>query len=299
MLKGLIDSSSSLIFAGLGALLTELTGVLGVFIDGFMSLGAFLSFAISGWTESVLLGTFITAIIVGVIGFMLSVFVQKSGANPFIAGLALNLAAGGICNSLSMIFFGTQGVVRNPHLNIPQKIEIPMIKNIPFLGDILSGHFPFTYLAAALLVICFFVINKTKTGQHLRASGLSINASIEKGLNPYLYRAWAWAFAASLAALGGADVTFKVGVYTPGAIAGRGWIALAAVYLGFKNVWGIALAAAVFALTEQAGIRLQGTGLVSGTITQGIPSLLALILFSLTQILAVKKKRPAKKAAKN
>jgi simple sugar transport system permease protein len=291
MIDALFNSSSSLIFAGLGALLTELTGVLGVFIDGFMSLGAFLSFVIAGWTGSILLGTFFTTIIVGAMGFLLSVFVQKSGANPFVAGLALNLASGGICNSLSSVFFGTQGVIRNPNLKMPIKVEIPLIKNIPILGDILSGHLPFVYFAFASVFICYFVINKTKSGLHLRASGLSIEAAIERGLNPYLYRAWAWAFAAALAALGGADLTFRIGVYTPGAIAGRGWIALAAVYLGFKNVWGIVIAALLFALVERIGISLQGTGLISGTIIQGIPSLLACILFSVSPILTARKKR--------
>jgi simple sugar transport system permease protein len=232
----------------------------------------------------------LTAVIVGAMGFALSVFVQKSGANPFIAGLALNLAAGGICNSLSMIFFGTQGVVRNPALSAYQSIEIPLIKNIPIIGSILSGNLPFVYLAAATAIITFVVINKTKAGLGLRASGLSIDAAVERGLNPHKYRAWAWAFAAMLAALGGADLTFRIGVYTPGAIAGRGWIALAAVYLGFKNVWGIVIAAFVFAVVERVGITLQGTGLVSGTIVLAIPSLLAFILFAVTQILAARKK---------
>jgi simple sugar transport system permease protein len=290
MINALLDSSSSLVFAGLGALLTELTGVLGVFIDGFMSLGAFFSFAIAGWTGSVMLGTLFTIIIAGIIGFCLSVFVQKSGVNPFVAGLALNLAAGGICNSLSMVFLGTRGVIRNPDLQMPSALAIPLIKDLPFLGDAIFNQRPFVYLGFVITVICFFVINKSKAGLGLRASGLSVDAAIERGLNPHLYRAWAWAFAAALAALGGADVTFRIGVYTPGAISGRGWIALAAVYLGFKNVWGIFFAALLFAFVERIGISLQGTGFISATIIQGIPSFLAFILFSVSQILAARKK---------
>jgi simple sugar transport system permease protein len=260
-----------------------------------MNLGSFLSFVMAGWTGSIMLGILFTALIVGAMGFFLSVFVQKSGANPFITGLALNLAAGGICNSLSMIIFGTQGVIRNPNLQMPKQIEISLIKDVPILNDIFSGHRPFVYVAIAVLIITFFVINKTKAGLCLRASGLSIDAAIERGLNPHKYRAWAWAFAAILAALGGADLTFQIGVYTPGAIAGRGWIALAAVYLGFKNVWGIAFAALLFALVEKVGISLQGTGLLSGTIILGIPSFLACILFSITQIVSTKIKSSAQK----
>lgn len=294
MIDGLFNTAAPLIFAGMGALLTELTGVLGIFIEGFMSLGAFFSFVLAGWTNSVFLGTMISAALMGLIAFALSVFVDKSGANPFIAGLALNLAAGGICDSLSVVFFGVRGVIRNPDLKIPGALEIPFIKDIPFLKDVLSGHLPFVYAAALAVIACFLVINKTKAGLRLRASGLSVNAAIERGLRPMKYRAWAWAFAAALAAIGGAALTFRVGVYTPGSVAGRGWIALAAVYLGFKNVWGTALAALVFALAERAGIVLQGISPIPGTVLLGIPSMLAFILFSVSQSagMRLKKRKP-------
>jgi simple sugar transport system permease protein len=272
MITALLNSSSALIFAGLGALLTELSGTLGIFIDGFMSLGAFLSFAIAGWTGSVFWGTMSAAVIIGAMGFVLSIFVEKSGANAFVVGLALNIAAGGICNSLSMFFFGTQGIIRNENLNVD-----------------VSGHMSFVFLSAVIAGITFIMINKTKAGLALRASGISVDAAMERGLNPMMYRAVAWGFAAALAALGGADLSFRIGVYTPGIVAGRGWIALALVYLGFKNVWGVVAAALVFALIEQMGIRLQGMGLISGTVTLGIPPMLACILFAITQIVSLRK----------
>jgi simple sugar transport system permease protein len=74
-----------------------------------------------------------------------------------------------------------------------------------------------------------------------------------------------------------------VGVYAPGGIAGRGWIALAAVYLGFRRVWGAALAALVFTLAERLGYGVQSFGALPATALLGLPSALALVLYTLSQ----------------
>jgi simple sugar transport system permease protein len=73
-----------------------------------------------------------------------------------------------------------------------------------------------------------------------------------------------------------------VGAYTPGGVAGRGWIALAAIYLGFRTVWGTAIAAMVFALAEYIGFGLQSFGAVPATVLLGLPSGLALLLYTLS-----------------
>jgi simple sugar transport system permease protein len=117
----------------------------------------------------------------------------------------------------------------------------------------------------------------------LRASGLSPEAAAERGIRPERYRELAWAAASFLAALAGAALTFRVGVYAPGSIAGRGWIALAAVYLGFRRVWGVALAALVFTLAERLGYGVQRFGALPPTALLGLPSALALIFYTISQ----------------
>jgi len=206
-------------------------------------------------------------------------FVRVSGANPFIAGLALNLAALGITTSLSAVWFGTKGVLQNPAIKIPQPVHIPLINSIPVIGKIISGLSPFTYIAWACAFILAIGLRKTVAGFRLRAVGLSFDASEERGIYSGLYREGAWALAAFLAALAGAALTFRVGSYAPGGIAGRGWIALAAVYLGFRNVWGVVLAALVFTLAERLGFSLQNFGSLSSTALLGLPFALALLLY--------------------
>src|SRR5215469_10819539 len=107
MIEGLLNSAAPLMLAGLGALLSDLSGALGIFIEGFMITGAFFSWIFAGWIGSVFWGSFLSAIIAGLAGWALARFVRLTGTNPFIAGLALNLAASGVTISLSAAWFGT------------------------------------------------------------------------------------------------------------------------------------------------------------------------------------------------
>jgi simple sugar transport system permease protein len=94
--------------------------------------------------------------------------------------------------------------------------------------------------------------------------------------------------AAMLAAVAGACLSLRVGAYTPAGVAGRGWIALAAVYLGFRTVWGTAAAALVFALVERIGISLQGMGALPATALLGVPAALALVFYTFSCVIRKK-----------
>jgi simple sugar transport system permease protein len=288
-MNSLLTASAPLLLAALGALLTENSGALGVFIEGFMVLGSFFAWIFAVNTGSVWAGTLGAALLGALVGWGLARFVRITKANPFIAGLALNLAAGGVTDYLSQAWFGTKGVLR-ADLSIPGPVFIPLIHNIPAVGKILSGQLPFTYIAWALIILGGLVIGKTPLGLRLRASGHSPLAAEERGLHPAWYREGAWAAAAFLACLAGAALSFRVGAYIPGGIAGRGWIALAAIYLGFRTVRGTAAAALVFALAEYAGLSLQGFGAVPATVLLGLPPALALILYTLSPIWVKKRK---------
>jgi simple sugar transport system permease protein len=282
MIDSLLTAAAPLMLAGLGALLTELSGALGIFIEGFMVLGSFFSLIFAVNTGSVWGGTLLTALLGGLTGWALARFVRITKANPFITGLALNLAAGGLTDFLSLLWFGTKGVLRSPELSVPGPAAIPLVDKIPGLGRVLSGQLPFTYHAWAPVHLGGVIIGKTPLALRLRAAGRSPLAAEERGLHPAWYREGAWAAAAFLACLAGAALSFRVGAYTPGGVAGRGWLALAAVYLGFRTVHGTAAAALVFALAEYIGFSLQRFGAVPATVLLGLPSALALFLYTLS-----------------
>jgi ABC-type uncharacterized transport system permease subunit len=263
LLAASVASAVPVALAGLGGLATELSGSLGVFLEGFMTLGSFLSWVLTLSTGSALAGTAAAAAICALTGWLLARYVRASGANPFIAGLALNLAAVGTTEALSASWFGTKGVLSDAGG-----------------APIRSGRLTFVLLTLALVAMMAFFVKRTAPGLRLRAAGRAAEALAERGVDARRYREGAWAFAAAAAALAGASLTFRVGAYAPGGTAGRGWIALAAVYLGFRNAWGVAIAALAFALAEQAASFAQGGGGLPATALMGLPSALALVLYS-------------------
>jgi simple sugar transport system permease protein len=282
-MSGILDflsSASPLVLASLGALLTELAGVLGIFIEGFMNLGAFFSWILAGalapaWgTNAVFAAAGIAALAAAAFCGIFARLVRKSGANPFIAGLALNIAAGGATAALSVLWFGTKGVLRTQ-----------------FLSG--ASRPPWVALAACALVLAALYVNHSPWGLRLRASGLAPEAAKERGIRPGRYWELSWALAAFLAALAGAALCFRIGAYTPGGASGRGWLALAAVYLGFRRPLGVFAAACAFALADRAGFMLQGLSSSASTLLLGIPNALALVLYTASCALRVSSRKTA------
>uniref|UniRef100_A0A7C3IRD8 ABC transporter permease n=1 Tax=Gracilinema caldarium TaxID=215591 RepID=A0A7C3IRD8_9SPIR len=266
MMHTLLIASVPLLLAGLGALVSDLSGYLAVFLEGAMALGAFLVWVFSVWSGSLLTGFLASLGIAGLVGWLLSRFIRWTGANPFVTALAVNLAALGITETVSVILYNTKGVLRDPR----------------FPG--VNGNL-FVWLAFLLVLLAYGVIYHTPLGLRLRASGRSAEVLLQRGIDPVRYRDGAWAVAAMLAALAGGIVTVKVGAYAPGGTTGQGWIALVMVYLGFRRVWGVALAAIVFTFIERLGIEAQAFISIPSTILLGLPSLLALLLYILSQLL--------------
>jgi simple sugar transport system permease protein len=281
-IEGLFTSAAPLVLASLGALLTELAGALGIFIEGFMNAGAFFSWVIAGWTGSVFLGTAISALAAAAAGFCLARFVRKTKANPFIAGLAVNIAAGGVTDYLSVLWFGTKGVLRNSAIaaRLDAETALPWMR----------GRLPWIWLSLAALVVFVLLVNHSSWGLRLRAAGLAPEAAKERGIRPGRYWEASWAAAAVLAVLAGAALCFRIGAYTPGSAAGRGWISLAAVYLGFRRPMGVFAAALVFALAERGAMVLQGSRFLPATLLLGLPNALALVLYGFSCALRNKKK---------
>ncbi|GAB6392690.1 MAG: ABC transporter permease [Treponematales bacterium] len=293
MTQGLLTDAAPLVFAALGALVSDFSGALGIFIEGFMVSGAFFSWVFALWTGSAAAGVFLSAALAALGGWALALFTRKTAANPFIAALAFNIAAEGAAGALSAAWFGSGGALRNAAVSAAPAVNIPLVKDIPFIGGAVSGQSPFAYLALASAALTALALQGTAWGLRLRASGLSGEAAAERGGRPERYKESAWAAAAFLAALGGAAITFRVGAYTPGGVAGRGWIALAAVYLG--SLWrrlspsartaGAVLAALVFTLAARAGFLLQALTPLPPTALAGLAPLLALALYTLSLLI--------------
>jgi riboflavin transport system permease protein len=258
--------SAPLLLATFGALASEYAGVLAVFMDGAITLSGFICIAVTQATGSPTAG--FAAAAIGSVSLLLAValFTESTGANPFLAGLAVNLLVSGITSLFSASLFDTRGVVA--------------------LGEELATrHFPLaftTFAAFALAALFAFVLKYTPFGLHLRISGSSPETLASRGLSAYRYRILSWCIAAFFAACAGSLLALRLGAFVPNLSAGRGWTALAAVFLGYRKPLLCAIAVIVFTGAEYVTNVIQGAGAVPSTLILGLPYALALIVFILT-----------------
>lgn len=263
-----VSMSAPLLFATLGALVTEQAGVLAVFMDGAITFSAFVCIAVTYATGNPVLGFLAAAAASVLLLALIAYFNETTGANPFITGLAVNLLAAGLTSWLSVVIFGTRGVVALPTAagsTISGAAQSSLITALPFIAAI----------GLAL------VLRYTSFGLTLRATGSDPDFLSARGIKPARYRVASWCIAAFFAAAAGSYLALGLGAWVPNISAGRGWTALAACYLGSRNPIACIAACLLFSLAEYWSNVIQGTGAVPATLILGLPYILALVSFIL------------------
>ncbi|MDI9386592.1 MAG: ABC transporter permease [Spirochaetota bacterium] len=262
--------SSPLLLASFGALVSENAGVMAVFIDGIISLSAFLFFSFTVLFQNPVYAAILTLFLSSLLLLASSFYATKTKANPFLVGLAINLLSTGLIALFSSIFFHTQGVLTNH----------------AFFNSYTSNLSRSWGTVLSFCLVLFFSLfyKKTKPGLALQITGLESEVLYQQGLKPRFFRHFSWIIASLFASLSGILLVLRLSSFVPNISAGRGWIALAIVFFGRKKPLGVLLAVLVFASAEWASVFLQNTGMlenVSSGIFIALPYLVSLILFAL------------------
>ena len=274
-----------LLLAAIGGLFTELAGMLNIALEGLILSGAFFSVILASATNSLVLG-----IILGVACSMLLALLFASvtlflRANVFITGLATNLFASGLTIVLANQFYHTKGVIqfhnipRLPVLTVP-----PALQRIPLIGDVLFGNNVIVYITWLVVLVSTLIIYRSSFGLRLRATGLSSRTIVSLGLSPKTYQLAGILISGATCGMAGAMLSLQLAAFVPESSAGRGWIALVAIYLGNKTPWGIAIAAFVFGLAESLSNYAQGIINVPADFILALPygiTVAALILYAI------------------
>lgn len=232
--------ATALVFASLGGLFSERSGIVNIALEGMMIIGAFTSAIVTYFVETNLNGGalspwigFLAAIIVGAI-FALphAVASVTFKADQVVSGVALNFLAIGLSLYLCKIFM--HGSAQTPTLkNVFSKWDIPLLSDIPYIGHALFSAYPTSYLAFILVAVAAFLIYKTSFGLRLRAVGEHPKAADSLGINVVRMRYTAVMISGALAAMGGAVVTLTTtSNFSHNTISGQGYIALAALIFG-------------------------------------------------------------------
>jgi len=238
IIKSSVSIMIPIFFAALGGLFPAVAGTLNIALEGLLFAGAFSSLTVYYFTENAAAAVFAAVISSFFLCALHVLAVFKLRANVFISGIAVNLLSAGICIALSEKIFKTRGVVTAN--NLPGLINIYLI------------------IGVILLVFSWLAIYKTPFGYRLRACDNNIASLVSLGINPEKYQITAIFISGFFAGLGGTYLSLNLGAFVPGMSAGKGWVALAVIFLGMRKPHGILAASFIFAFSESFSNFAQG-----------------------------------------
>jgi simple sugar transport system permease protein len=266
-LVGLITATlrvaTPLIFATIGELYTERSGILNLGIEGIMFLGAFVGFAVASRAGEAGLGSYLWlglagAMVAGVLmGLLMGFFSVTLGVNQHVSGLGITLLSIGLSLFGFRLVFGESSVLPS----IDPFAQYSIFGDLPILGPIFKQYL-LTYIAFIVVIpLGWWILYRTSFGLQLRAVGENPEAADAAGVSVFKTRYLALVIGGALMAIGGAFLSLaQLGAFSPGIIAGRGWVCIALVIFAkwdpIRAMWGALLFGGVFALQ----LRLQTQG---------------------------------------
>jgi ABC-type uncharacterized transport system permease subunit len=262
--------ATPLILAALGGVFSERSGVVNIGLEGLMIMGAFSGAIFTIWAVDWGMGAFsswfaiLAAIIIGAI-FALphAVATITFKADQIVSGVALNFLAAGLSIFLvKSIFDGAGQTPTLPDVARLSKIEIPILGDIPYIGQMFFRAYPTSYIAFAIVAIVFFFLFKTPFGLRLRSVGEHPRAADTMGINVARTRYTAVILSGALAAMGGAIYAMAItGNFSHNTISGHGFMALAALIFGKWHPVGAMGAALFFGMANALAAIGQTIGL--------------------------------------
>lgn len=249
--------ATPLLLAALGELVTERSGVLNLGVEGMLQMGALVGFLVGFVTGNLWYGALAACLASMVLALFMGWLVSTLKLDQTVSGLSLNLLSAGITFYWFRVQFSDAGT-EMPNLQIFRTGEIPILSDIPYLGDILFSQHWLTYIAFLSVPVVWYFLHRTRIGLQLRSTGENPRAVDMKGLSVSKHQYGALAFGGFMAGLGGAFLTLaSAGMFLPEIQAGRGWIAIALVIFGNWIPWRIMVGAIFFGFIDALQLSLQ------------------------------------------
>lgn len=272
--------STPLALAAMGGVISERSGVVNIGIEGMMSIGALSGAAVGYFSGNPWFGLLFAGIAGGLMSLFHAVASITFRADQTVSGIALNLIGPGLALYLSRHFFG------GATLTLPVPKKLPKIFDSQHLQGTAFSNFNLdvtVILAAIVVTLTWFLLYKTKWGLRIRAMGEHPQAVDTLGVSVYKTRYFCVILSGILAGLGGGTMTLAIiSQFTPTAISGQGFIALAAVIFGKWRPFGAYAACLLFGFSQALVVMLGGGNLsVPSTLLAMIPYVLTIVMLIL------------------
>ena len=248
--------ATPLIFGVLGALLCERVGVLNLAIEGIMTMGAMI-----GWLSVYLgadlwTGLTIAAVSGAVIGLLHAFLTVSLSLSQHVSGLGITLFASSLAYFIYRLVVNVGSLP--PTIEPFQPLELPMLSDLPFFGEIFFSQMGPTYLALFAVVLMAYILRQTPLGLAIRMTGENPHAVDAQGLNPIMIRIFAIVVGSALMALGGSFLTTAAfNSFFPEMVQGRGWICIALVIFASWQPGKALFGAILFSFFDAYQLRLQ------------------------------------------
>ena len=267
------------LFASLGETLGQRSGVLNLGVDGVMLLGAFFAYWTVLETDSRALGVaagLAAGLVMGV-GYAIVTLVFK--AEQGISGIGIYLFGLGMSELLFQEQVGTP-------LPIPSfdEIKIPLLGDIPKIGEMFFDHSLLVYIAVLLVPLITLLINRTTFGLNVRAVGETPEAADSLGVSVNATRATTIIAGNALAGVAGAALTIELGTFQNNLTNGIGFIAVALVYFGAWRPVGVLAGSLLYGLVTATVTQWKALGIVSGataSLTTMAPAVLTVVALAI------------------
>ncbi len=255
-----LATGTILLFAAIGEIFAERSGILNLGVEGMMLLGAMAGFSTSLATHNAWLGLLVAMFAGGILSLAHGLVTINFQADQVVSGLTLTFLGTGLAMVLG------EGLTGQHPALIPD-IDIPLLSSIPFIGPVFfENHSILVFVGYIFTPLCWYYIHKTRPGMHLRAVGEMPSAADTLGVSVYAVRYFYVFVGGCLAGLAGATISLAVspGWYSSQTTSGQGWIAIALVIFAQWNPLRAALGGYLFGAIRRGILDLQGPATLLG-----------------------------------
>ncbi len=271
------------LYAAIGEMFSQRSGVLNLGVEGIMLMGAFSGFYAVFKTESLLLGLLAAALVGGLLGLAMAFISVTLQAEQGISGIGLFMFGLGMSSLLFKTMIGSvEGIQGFSELRFCLG-ESFCLSDVPVLGEIFFSHSVLVYGAYALVPAAWWILNRTTWGLNIKAVGHNPEAADTLGVSVAKVRYAAVTLGGVLAGIAGASLSISLlNIFQENLTNGQGWIAVALVYFGSWRPFGVLAGAMLFSLVNALQLWVQVLNLnIPSNVAVMLPYVLTIVALAL------------------
>ncbi len=261
ILQAGVASGTVLLFATVGEIFAERSGILNLGVEGMMLIGAMSAFSVALATGNPWLGVLVAMLAAGLLSQIHAFITVTLQADQVVSGLAITFLGAGISVVLG------EGLSKAGAVSLLPSFSIPLLSKIPVLGPIFfTDQSIMVYIGYLLIPLAWYYINKTRPGLHLRAVGEQPAAADSLGISVYKLRYFYVFVGGLLAGLAGATISLAIspGWFSELTTAGQGWIAIGLVIFAQWDPVRAAFGSYAFGALRRLILDIQGPTTILG-----------------------------------